>query len=128
MPSWFLQIPLETSKTNQMINISTVLVVLTIHFIADFLLQSHWMAVNKSKQLRPLLIHVGVYSLTLFCVFWDPKWVLINGAAHLAVDAITSRVVSRLFAKKDYHWGFAVIGLDQLLHTSILLGTWVWLT
>jgi len=35
---------------------------------------------------------------------------------HTIQDYFTSRAVSKLFAKKDYHNGFVMIEVDQLLH------------
>jgi hypothetical protein len=42
-----------------------LLVMLTLHFIGDFLLQSDWMALNKSKNWDALSQHVLVYALTI---------------------------------------------------------------
>lgn len=100
--------------------------ILSTHYVADFLLQSSWMAENKSKAWKPLLAHVGVYTLCL--VPFGLQWASVNGEVHLLVDYFTSRASARLFRRNEYHWAFAVIGLDQLIHALTLFGTWEWLS
>ena len=41
---------------------------LTLHWIGDFVLQSDKMAINKSKDWGALTIHVGIYSVVLLLV------------------------------------------------------------
>jgi hypothetical protein len=98
-----------------------VYAVLITHFIADFILQSHWMASNKSKSWVPLLAHIGVYTACMVWVGW--QFALVNGVMHLVVDFFTSRATAKLWAKKDVHNFFVVIGLDQLIHSVCLLST-----
>ena len=102
------------------------LIILTNHFVSDFLLQNDWMAVNKSKRLDALLLHVTIYSLTFIWLGW--KFVLITFITHLITDAITSRITRMLYYPIFYrHWFFAVIGLDQLIHYWTLALTYKYL-
>lgn len=109
--------------------------VLFAHWASDFVLQSDKMAVNKSKSLKWLGIHILTYSFgmlafmltasllmhyTLSSVF---LYVFVNAIAHFGTDAITSRMTSNLYAKGDRHNFFVVIGLDQLIHTATLFWT-----
>ena len=104
-----------------MIALQLALLLLTVHFVADFLFQSDWMAVNKSSRMLPLLVHIAVYTACLIPFgFW---FAMTNGLAHLITDSITSRVTSALWKKEKRHWFFVVIGLDQLIHTATLLFT-----
>lgn len=98
------------------------LVVVWLHFIADFLLQTDKMAVNKSKSFSWLTVHVAVYSGVL-CAFCGPWYALVNGVAHYLTDAVTSRVTSYLWKRSERHWFFVVIGLDQALHLTVLVLT-----
>lgn len=72
-----------------------LLILLTVHFVADFLCQSEWMALNKSKRWDALLLHVTIYA----CCFvpFGFRFALVTFAAHFVTDAITSRVTSRLW-------------------------------
>lgn len=98
-----------------------IIQVLFAHFVGDFILQSDWMAQNKSKKLYPLCTHVTVYSLPLY--FWGWKFALANAGMHFCIDFVTSRISSRLWAAKQVHWFFVVIGFDQFLHAACLILT-----
>lgn len=42
-----------------------------LHFLMDFIFQSDWMALNKSKEWWPLIWHVVVYSTGFgWCLGW----------------------------------------------------------
>ena len=111
------------------------------HFIGDFLLQSDWMALNKSKRLDALFVHATTYAV---CFLWvGPTFALITLVTHMATDAITSRITSRLWffdSKPEVtdihgvkwmpvrlngkrHWFFVMIGFDQLIHAVTLIWT-----
>ena len=85
-------------------------VVLVAHFIGDFVCQTDYMAVNKSKHWDALALHVLVYGAAIAATIalavvagaipasdrWF-EWVGINMAMHFVTDAITSRITSRLW-------------------------------
>lgn len=73
----------------------TMLLLLLMHFVADFLLQNHWMASNKSKDWRALVAHCGVYALVFLLLGWS--FAVITFVLHVAVDSVTSRITSRLW-------------------------------
>lgn len=117
-----------------------ILIVL-MHWIADFIFQAEKWGLGKSKSWIPLLKHTIVYSS-----FWlIPVWVmtenLINSLlfvgvtfiAHTITDYFTSRIVSKKFANNYYgspipNFGaFTTIGFDQVLHYLQLILTWYWL-
>jgi hypothetical protein len=119
----------------------------SVHFVADFLLQSDWMALNKSKRFSALLAHVWVYTLVFTAAVWAVTGLLpallfgiLTFATHFITDAVTSRLTSKLWfidivpighnagydvtMKPTRHWFFVVIGLDQLIHLLTLTATW----
>ncbi len=106
---------------------------LGVHWIADFVLQTHWQASNKSKNLIALGRHVGIYTITLCFgagILFGPfgiGFALVNGALHFATDFFTSKWTSALYAKQDWHNFFVVVGLDQLIHQTTLATTMVWI-
>lgn len=55
-------------------NLLDLTLVLVVHFIADFMLQSDWMATGKSKWWGlnyKMVTHVSIYT-TVMCVFgWE---------------------------------------------------------
>ena len=105
---------------NSIIIVSALVV---LHFIADFILKSDYVARNKSKNNWVLLEHVTIYSLP-FIAFISPLYALINAILHLCVDYVTSRLTGKLWASGEVYWFFAVIGLDQLLHILSLIWTY----
>ena len=106
---------------------------LTVHWIADFLCQTRWMAENKSKRIDALSAHVATYSvvlglaaLVLFGASINLIWfILANAVLHFVTDFFTSRATTALWQQQNVYGFFAVIGLDQLLHQFALAATLV---
>lgn len=94
---------------------------LLVHFVADFVLQSDWMATNKSKRWDALTAHVTVYATSF--LFWGLEFAVVTYALHFLTDAITSRITSRLWQANQRHWFFVAIGADQLIHAACLAWT-----
>ena len=131
------------------IELLLILQIVFAHWFSDFVLQSGWMATNKSKNWLALGSHVATYTASLCftmmttgallvpIVYDDapnaviyamtPRafylWVAINGVLHFVTDAITSRITSKLWVKGDMHNFFVVVGFDQLIHYTCLFAT-----
>lgn len=133
-----------------------VYVLLVAHFVGDFLCQSDWMAINKSKSWLALWYHVCAYMFVIclstglvFGFRTDVPmlgaFLIVNFIAHFVQDAITSRINARLWflpqvggmvmstkrivqveIKETRHWFFVAIGADQLLHYVTLFVTAGW--
>ena len=120
-----------------MIDIKIIILILFIHWIADFVFQTDKMATGKSKNWNDLLQHTGLYSFIwlLFTIFssaflhLDARILLfapITFVCHTATDYYTSRVNSQLWENKEVHNFFVSIGFDQFLHyTQLILTYWL---
>jgi hypothetical protein len=117
-----------------------IIVLLAIHWFADFVMQTDKMAQGKSKNSLDLLNHTLTYSgffvvalfplcLALYGVHADVMekvflFALITLAIHTVQDYITSRINSKLWNDKKVHLFFVSIGFDQLLHFVQLILTY----
>lgn len=99
-----------------------MLALVWLHFLADFVFQTDWMALRKSSQNGPLAAHVLVYSLFLLPFGW--KYAALNGLAHFATDWCSSRVSKALWERGARHGFFVVVGFDQALHLTALVLFW----
>jgi len=102
-----------------------IIAIVWLHFIADFILQTDKMAINKSKMVSFLALHSLVYTLPFIILGW--KYAVINGILHFMVDGITSKITSYFLSKDKKHWFFVTIGADQAIHLTCLILTGVWL-
>lgn len=59
---------------------------LLVHFWADFVFQSDWMALNKTKRSIPCLIHVLIYTACFLVLTTSWKALLVIGATHFLID------------------------------------------
>lgn len=124
-----------------MSNEHLIISLLFVHFVADFMAQTDWMAQNKSKNPLALFSHAvvyGLFTLILVGIFLcggrtvnDAEmlvfYVIVNTISHFCIDMITSQCTSYLWKKQDVHNFFVVVGGDQWLHTSIIILTYKWL-
>ncbi len=106
-----------------MISINVLLLILAIHFIADFIFQTSNQAKNKSSSNKALLEHTFIYSIC-FLPFFGLAFVVITMILHTITDYISSRITKKLWERKEVHNFFVIIGLDQLLHTVALIYTY----
>lgn len=113
-----------------------ILVMLTVHFISDFIMQSDHQAKQKSVSISALTEHAFEYSLFMMFGF-----IGISGAfghdtpiialyatgitlvAHWVTDYFTSRLNKRLWESGNTHNFFVGIGFDQLLHAIQIILT-----
>jgi hypothetical protein len=104
-----------------------IVTLLFTHWVGDFVLQTHEQATKKSHSVKFLTLHTLTYFLALFvfCFVYDihPFFAVINTILHWIVDFFTSKGTSYLWKKERYHDFFALVGLDQFIHISILLYT-----
>ena len=113
----------------------TFLFIILVHWVSDFVLQTHHMSTRKSSSNYYLTLHVVIYSFATI-LGWalvlpllgirlssGPVWLafLLIFVTHWITDYFTSRRTSKLYKEERYHDFFVVIGFDQVLHYVQLL-------
>lgn len=107
-----------------------VLFFLLVHWVADFVLQTDKMALNKSTSNYWLGKHVTVYTIATISL-WGALFSIVGIHAsflqyveaavaifvmHFITDYVTSRITGKYFRAKKNHEFFVTIGFDQWLH------------
>lgn len=115
-----------------------ILVIIVMHWISDFVIQTDKQAKGKSNNWKDLLSHTFNYSavwlalsillilvevLPLPFILFAP----ITFVAHTITDYFTSRINSRLWAEGRVHDFFVAVGFDQVLHYTQLFATFFFL-
>lgn len=101
--------------------LSAILVLFLCHFVGDFIMQSDYMARNKSKSNWVLAQHVLLYCIPFMVFGW--YFALMNACLHFAVDWVTSRMTAFFWEREEIHNFFSVIGFDQMIHMMFLTVT-----
>jgi hypothetical protein len=96
------------------------------HVIADFMLQTSWMAIGKDQKTGwalPLLAHCLVHlavSLVLILMVAPRFWFVafVDFFIHITVDRIKGIIASRfgVTLENEHPWFWTLIGVDQALH------------
>lgn len=129
-------------------SLTFILTIIFIHWVADFVLQTHEQAINKSSNNFYLTQHVLSYTFTWIFAFALWMAIIVYGTelngydfghtrmilwffpitfvAHWITDYFTSRLNSYLHKKGDIHNFFVSVGFDQVLHYVQLFGT-IWI-
>jgi hypothetical protein len=97
----------------------TLIEIIWTHFIADFLLQTNEIAINKSSCNMALGKHTLIIFLCFLWVGW--QFALINAITHFVVDYITSRIAKYFHNKEMRGAFFKTIGADQAIHFTIYI-------
>ena len=120
--------------------IITILYLLLIHWVADFLFQTEKMATNKYRDNKALLRHTltytGVMMLGLtFLLNFSISSIFLFGfitfVVHTIQDYFISKMTHTRFQRLEYNGpngAFTIIGLDQWVHFVQLFVTYYYLT
>lgn len=118
--------------------IVTLLIIIFIHWFADFVLQTDWQARNKSTNNHALFLHVAIYSIVwalvavIYGAYTNNLYMLlfapITFVCHFTTDYFTSRLNTKLLKAGKTHEFFVSIGFDQFLHYTQLFLTYKLLT
>lgn len=119
-----------------------IIVIIVIHWFADFVLQTDKQAKGKSKEFKWLIKHTLTYSFVFYGIFCfysiyyvldlnilllGTKFFFITFIAHTITDYFTSRINAKLWDKGKVHEFFVSVGFDQVLHYIQLFATYYWL-
>jgi hypothetical protein len=103
------------------------MLVLTVkHVIADFVLQTSWMAIGKDQKTGwalPLLAHCLVHlavSMTLILIIAPRFWfvAVVDFVIHITVDRAKGYCAATFDVTLEHQhpWFWTLIGVDQALH------------
>lgn len=101
------------------------MLVLTVkHVIADFVLQTSWMALGKDQKTGwalPLLAHCLVHfavAMVLILIIAPRFWFLafVDFVIHITVDRAKGLCSSTFEMTLEHPWFWTLIGVDQALH------------
>ena len=60
--------------------------VILAHLVGDYLLQSHWMAVEKVNKWLPAILHGLTYTIPFLFITHDPLALAIIAGTHIIID------------------------------------------
>lgn len=60
--------------------------VLVAHLVGDYLLQSHWMAVNKTQRWWPAIAHGLTYTIPFVFITQSPLALAVICVTHIVID------------------------------------------
>lgn len=75
---------------------------LLVHILGDFVLQSDWMALNKSKRSIPCLVHVLIYTACFLLLTTSWKALLVIGVTHFLIDRFHTPLKRLLWMKNHF--------------------------
>ncbi len=101
------------------------------HFISDWMFQTSWESMNKSKQFLPLFVHCSVYTVFFIPIFYFLKinmlLLILLFVSHMILDNRKFLFwwlhnIKRTKQKDvgDITWTILVIAMDQILHLAVL--------
>ena len=94
------------------------------HVMADFVLQTSWMATGKDAKkgwALPLLVHCAIHgalATAILLVLAPRLWFLglVDFVLHLIIDRAKGFCVATFSVTQESHWFWWLIGIDQALH------------
>ncbi len=102
----------------------TLTYAIAVHFVADWFLQNHWMATNKSSLKHAAAwTHSGIHVVLLFFVL-SPVAAIAIGVTHLLIDTRVPLTWWRAIFRQTREGDAALhvaIWQDQVAHILILL-------
>ena len=109
-----------------------LIILLVSHFIGDFVLQSRKIATTKSSKFSSLAVHLIILFIALLPITYYSEVPIGIPIAYCLLHGIQDWYIWRGYKKlytirkapppyQEDHLFYTTIGLDQLLHTIVLL-------
>ena len=103
--------------------------VILAHLVGDYLLQSHWMATEKTTRWVPAIVHGVAYGLPFLFITQSPLALLVIVGTHIVIDRF--RLARHVVWLKNQvgpsrsrpKWGEDVAGYPR--ETPAWLATWL---
>lgn len=64
----------------------TALGILLAHLVGDYIIQSHWMATQKTSRWWPAIVHGVTYTIPYLFVTQSPMALLVIAGTHIVID------------------------------------------
>jgi hypothetical protein len=84
-----------------------------VHLFADYVMQSDWMAMNKSKKSFPCLVHVLLYTSCFLLLTTSWKALLVIGGTHFLIDRFPIIVKSIIWLKNHMNPTFQYVPFEK---------------
>jgi len=113
----------------------TVPGILLAHLVGDYLIQSHWMTVEKTKRWWPAIVHATTYGLPFLLITQSPAAMAVIVGTHAVIDRyrLARHVVwaKNQLAPAGHRPAWLAVWLliiaDNTLHLLINAGAVIWL-
>lgn len=89
----------------------TALLIVLAHLVGDYIIQTDWMATEKTKRWSAAIVHGVTYTIPFLIVTQSPFALLVIGGTHIVIDRY--RLARRLmwfknqFAPKAFRYSWA---------------------
>lgn len=91
---------------------------LLVHILGDYVLQSDYMAMNKSKRSWPCLVHVFIYTACFLLLTTSWKALLVIGGVHFILDRWHTPLKRLIWLKNHLGPGFKGVPFDKCQATG----------
>ena len=83
------------------------------HIFGDYILQSDWMALNKSKRSLPCLVHVLLYTSVFLLLTTSWKALLVIGSVHFVLDRFPVIIRRLIWLKNHVGPNFSYVSFNK---------------
>ena len=91
---------------------------LLVHILGDYILQSDWQALNKSKRTIPCLTHVLIYTSCFLILTTSWKALLVIGGVHFILDRWHGTIRRLIWAKNHLGPGLKGVPYEKCQATG----------